>query len=151
MRFRTRKSVANLFQQIDSSASDVLRTDVARSRNADSTSRSRAGLAAPRAARWPIAPTTPLRIAKWSGWNVNLRYWPPLNVIIDNHKCTQVENPGGYLKFLPKSVGGSRLSGKITRGVHLFGVLLHFYYQVFRKFAWGVLFHTPLTPLCASM
>ncbi len=49
----------------------------------------------------------------------------------------------GYGMFLPKFLGGSRISGKIARGVHLFCILLHFYYQVFRKFAWGVLFHTP--------
>jgi hypothetical protein len=34
------------------------------------------------------------------------------------HRCTRVENPGGggYLKFLPKSLGGSRVSGKIAWG-----------------------------------
>jgi hypothetical protein len=34
-----------------------------------------------------------------------------------NHRCTRVENPGeGYLMFLPKSLGGSRVSGKIAWG-----------------------------------
>ena len=33
----------------------------------------------------------------------------------------------GYLMFLPKFLGVSRVSGKIARGVHLFCVLLHFY------------------------
>jgi hypothetical protein len=33
----------------------------------------------------------------------------------------------GYLKFLPKFLGGSRLSGKIAMGLPLFWVLLHFY------------------------
>ena len=32
-----------------------------------------------------------------------------------------------YLKFLPKFQGGSRLTGKIARGVPLFRILLHLY------------------------
>jgi hypothetical protein len=33
----------------------------------------------------------------------------------------------GYLKFLPKFLGGSSLSGKNARGIPLFQVSLHFY------------------------
>ncbi len=48
--------------------------------------------------------------------------------------------------------GGSRLSGKIARGVHLFWVtFIAFLLTSFLKICLGVLFHTPLTPLCASM
>ncbi len=43
------------------------------------------------------------------------------------HRCTRVEKDSS--QFLPKSIGGSRLSGKIAGGggVGLFWVLLHFY------------------------
>jgi hypothetical protein len=57
----------------------------------------------------------------------------------------------GYLMFLPKSQGGSRLSGKIAKGVPLFRVLflLHFYKQVFWNLPGGPIFTLPfpLTPL----
>jgi hypothetical protein len=36
-----------------------------------------------------------------------------------NYRCIRVKNPGeGYLIFFPKSVGGSRLSGRIVRTGH---------------------------------
>ncbi len=53
-----------------------------------------------------------------------------------NHRCTQVENPGGggYLKFLPKSLGGSRVSGKTARGgpsiLHFIAFLLTSYSKI---------------------
>jgi len=42
---------------------------------------------------------------------------------------------GGYLKFLPKFLGWSKLLGQNCQGSLLFCVLLHFYWQVFRKCA----------------
>jgi hypothetical protein len=51
--------------------------------------------------------------------------------------------------FLPKFLGGQGFQEKLPGGVPLFWVLLHFYEQVFQKFAWGgggVLFHPPSPP-----
>jgi hypothetical protein len=57
-------------------------------------------------------------------------------------RCTRVENPGeGVAQIFVW--GGSRLSGKIAKVGPLLWLLLHFYYQVFYKFACGVLFHPP--------
>ena len=61
----------------------------------------------------------------------------------------------GYLKFLPKSLGGrSRLSGKIARGSPYFGFYCTFINKCFEICLGGPIFTLPLPPpppLCASM
>ncbi len=56
---------------------------------------------------------------------------------------------GGYLKFLPKSLGGSRLSGKIAwGGSPYFGFYWIFINKFFKNLPGGCCF---IAPLCASM
>ncbi len=60
------------------------------------------------------------------------------------HKCTRVENPGGQLKFLPKSVGwGSRLSGQIDGGCPPIQGFIALLLTSFSKICLGLLFHPP--------
>jgi hypothetical protein len=63
------------------------------------------------------------------------------------HRCTWVENPGGYLKCSPKSQRGreSRLGKKFT-GSPLFGFYCIFINKLFKKFPGGVVSSPLLTP-----
>jgi hypothetical protein len=52
----------------------------------------------------------------------------------------------GYLKFLPKSLGGSRLSGKIDRGFPPILDFIAFLLTSVLKFAWGSDIYPPPSP-----
>jgi len=60
----------------------------------------------------------------------------------------------GYLKFVPKSLGGSRLSEKMPGGNPYFGFYCIFINKYFEICLRGASIYpppSPLTPLCASM
>ncbi len=58
---------------------------------------------------------------------------------------------GGVLEVFDKIPKGSQgFQEKLPGGIHLFWVLLHLYWQVFRKFAWGCCFIPP-HPLCVHL
>jgi hypothetical protein len=77
-------------------------------------------------------------------------------LIIDVHR---LKIQGGYLKFLPKSLGvwggGSRLSEKLPGGPPILGfiLLLHFYQQFFLKICQGgaVSYPPPPSPPCVNL
>jgi hypothetical protein len=54
------------------------------------------------------------------------------------HRCTWVGEGRGYLNFLPTSLGGSRLSGKIAGGSPILGFIAFLLTSVL-KLAGGVL------------
>ncbi len=68
-------------------------------------------------------------------------------VVHSPHRCTRVENPGGYLKFLPKSLGGQGFQEKLPGGggPPISGFIA-FLLTSFLKICLGggVQFHTPL-------
>ncbi len=62
------------------------------------------------------------------------------------HRCTRVENPGVYLKFLPKYLGGVKGFMKNCQGGPPILGFIAFLFTSFSKICLGggLLFHTPL-------